>query len=139
MAGKSVVLISLLLILVGSYFAYDKYSFFSSSKKVMARVSHVEKRHRSINPTFEYVVNGKTYTIEGANTRSDEYELNDQQLIFYNPNDPSDARVGTFMNMWFVPVLLLGLGIIFFIVGIVTWLATGKKKSPAFSIKTPGS
>lgn len=139
MAGKTIILVSLILLIVGGYFGYDKYSFFSSSKKVMARVSNIEKRHRSINPTFEYVVNGKTYTIEGANTRSDAYELNDQQLIFYNPDDPSDARVGTFMNMWFLPVLLMGLGIVFFIVGVVTWLATGKKKSPAFTIKTPGS
>ena len=37
--------------------------------------------------------------------------------VRYNPDHPQDARIATFLALWFVPTLLLGLGGIFLLLG----------------------
>ena len=133
-AGKTFVLIGLLILCSGLVWGYFTISFVNSSVKTEARVKQVIKKHRSITPVFEFTVKGKTYEFEGANTRPDAYELNDKETVYYNPSDPDDNRTGNFMSLWFLPVFLTGFGLILTVAGAATALFSGRKKEP-FEIK----
>ena len=138
MNAKIFVLLGVLIMGAGIFWGYSTYNYINSSVKTEARVSRVIKKHRSITPVFEFTIKGKTYEFEGANTSSDEYKLNDKEIIYYNPSDPNDNRTGTFMGLWFMPVFLSGFGFVLFVAGLATMLFSNKK-SPAFTIQRPGN
>ena len=46
--------------------------------------------------------------------------------MFVNPVDPYDTLVNTFMDRWFLIVLLGGMGSVFFGVGLLSFLAFRK-------------
>ncbi|MEO8513274.1 MAG: DUF3592 domain-containing protein [Ignavibacteria bacterium] len=138
MTGKILIVVSLLMLAVGIFFGYSSYSFVSSSVKTEARVKNIIKGHRRITPVFEYIVNGKSYEYEGAATNYDAYVIGDKEVVYYKASDPNDSKTGTFMNLWFLPVFLGGFGLILLPVGIGTTFFN-KRKSPAFTIKRPGS
>ena len=129
MPAKIFIFIGLLMLTAGLAWGYLTLDFINKSVKTEARVKQVLKRHRSITPVFEFTANGKTYEFEGTNTSPDAYELNDKEVIYYNPNDPDDNRTGNFMNLWFATVFLTGFGIILAVVGAGTLIFSGKKNS----------
>jgi hypothetical protein len=138
MTGKTLILLGLLIFAVGIYFGYSSYSFLKTAGKTEGRVDSIEKSKKRITPTFEYTVKGKKYMIVGPATHPDEYIIGDTETIYYEPENPEDAKIGTFMNTWFLPAFLTGFGFILAFVGLVVILSTGKK-NPAFTIKGPGN
>jgi hypothetical protein len=138
MAGKTIIWMGLLIFVGGLSIGYLKYSFLEKAVQTIGRVDSIDKGKRSITPTFEYIVKGKKYYIEGPSTRPDEYKIGDTEPIYYNPDDPEDAKIMTFMNQWFLPVFMTGFGLIWAIAGLAVTIAR-KNKNPAFTIKGPGN
>ena len=132
MTGKISILLAILFLLISLIFGVKNYLYVSKSVKTEARVSKVEKRHRSIIPTFEYRVSEKYYELEGPSTNPDAYILNDKETVYYDPENPGDAMLGTFMNLWFIPVFCAGFFIVLLLVG-VGMLFSGKSK-PGFYV-----
>jgi hypothetical protein len=132
MTGKISILLAFLFLIIALVFGVRNYLYVEKSVKTEARVNKIEKRHRSINPTFEYTVNGKDYEIEGSNTNADAYKINDKEPVYYDPKKPEDARLGTFMNLWFMPVFCGGFFIILLVVGL--GMVISKKSKPGFYI-----
>ncbi len=133
MAAKGFIFIGLILLGGGLTWGYLTLDFINNSVRTEARVKQIIKKQRSITSVFEFTVKGKTYEFEGTNTRSDAYELNDKETVYYNPADPDDNRTGNFMNLWFMPVFLTGFGIILSVAGFGTMLFR-EKKSKQFTV-----
>jgi hypothetical protein len=117
MSGKILILLALLFLLVSVLFGVQSYMFVNRSVKAEARVKSIDKAKKWITPTFEYTVKGKTYEFEGSSTSPDAYKIGDTEVIYYNPLDPQDSKIGTFMNLWFIPVFCGGFFIILISVG----------------------
>ena len=53
---------------------------------------------------------------------SPRYQPGDRVPVKYDPQDPEDARIGTTFRTWFVPGLLAGIGLPFFVTGLIIFL-----------------
>jgi len=132
MSAKILILLALLFLFVAVLFGLQNYLFISKAVKTEARVKSIDKAKKWITPTFEYTVKGKTYEFEGSSTSPEAYKIGDTEVIYYNPLDPQDSKVGTFMNLWFIPVFCGGFFIVLISVG--SALAFSKKAEPSFYI-----
>lgn len=91
------------------------------SQKVTAKVIDVRAEESGYwkgtlpyYPTFNYVVNGKEYTVESKEyTRSmNKYRLNGEAIIWCNPKNPQEIRLGVSIGGFFValvPIIIGGL------------------------------
>ncbi|TRX48921.1 DUF3592 domain-containing protein [Fulvivirga sp. M361] len=78
-------------------------------------------------PTFEYVVNGDTlYYYSSTSSDPPSYHLGEEVEMFVHPENPYNTLVNTFMERWFLGVLLGGMGAVFFTIGIVSFVVFRK-------------
>lgn len=71
--------------------------------------------------------NGQRVRFESmASSNPPRYSVGDQVPVLYDPERPSDARIRSFHDLWFMPALLGGLGLAFTVVG--AGLLTGMMK-----------
>ncbi|MEM6525754.1 MAG: DUF3592 domain-containing protein [Bacteroidota bacterium] len=78
-------------------------------------------------PTFEYIYEGDTlYHYSSTSSDPPSYHLGEMVEMYVNPVDPYDVMVNTFMDRWFVIVLLGGMGSVFFGVGLLTFIVFRK-------------
>jgi hypothetical protein len=79
-------------------------------------------------PTFEYEFNGQSYThVSSTSTSSKEFEIGQTISILVDPKDPQEILVNSFMEKWFVPLLLGGIGIVFTGMGYLVFRLLGRK------------
>lgn len=133
---KITISLSLVFLAISLFWGIRNYQFTSRAVKTEARVKSIYKGHRSITPTFEYTVKGKDYEFEGSSTNYDAYQIGDKEIVYYDPSNPEDSKLGTFMNLWFMPVFCGGFFMILMMVGIISFI--GKKTKPAFYVGKPG-
>ena len=73
-------------------------------------------------PMFEYSYNGQTYTQPGeVSSSSRSYDIGEPVEIMVDPDNPSDMMVDSFMERWFVVLLLGFLGTLFTGIGYVAF------------------
>ena len=134
-SAKISILLALLFLLISVILGVTNYLFMTKAEKTEARVKSIDKGHRRITPVFEYKVNNKTYEFEGSSTSYGEYEIGDTEIIYYDPGNPENSKVGTFMNLWFVTVFCGGFFIVLSFAGIL--MALQKSSANRFGmIKT---
>lgn len=72
-------------------------------------------------PTVEFQVNGQKYNFEGSiiasylNLYYQRYQMGQTIEILYDTNQPSKVLINNFTEIWILPLLLLGLGVVFLI------------------------
>lgn len=110
---------------VGIYFAYDRYSFFNSStEKVDAKViENVEDIRRkgsktkvSYYPIFQYTTKDGTLRTLKSNLKTNppQYEVGEIVTLYYNPQNPEDARPYSFIDSWLIPSVFIFFGLLLF-------------------------
>jgi hypothetical protein len=120
LSPKILILLALIFLGVAVIFGAQSYTFVNSSHKTEARVKKIKNGGKMVTPIFEYYVKGKYYEYEGASTSHGQYEINDKETIYYDPSEPENGTLGSFMNLWFVPVFCGGFFIILLFVGIAS-------------------
>lgn len=89
------------------------------SQKVVAQVVEIRvdesgywKGTMPHYPTFTYVVNGREYTVESKEyTRSmNKYRVGEEAIIWCNPKDPEEIRLGVSIGGFFVALVPLIIG-----------------------------
>jgi hypothetical protein len=71
---------------------------------------------------------GKSVVVRGMiTTDPPALRLGEQVVVFYPPGQPAGARIGTFLELWFVPLLLGGLGTPFVLIGSGFLLASASR------------
>ena len=62
---------------------------------------------------------GSTVTFkEGFSANPPAHQVGDKLKVLYDPGNPQNARIDDFMNTWFLPLLLGGIGLIFGLVAV---------------------
>ena len=49
---------------------------------------------------------------DGAGSLPPDYAVGDSVDLIYNPNRPAEARIASWLRLWFVPTLLIGIGLL---------------------------
>lgn len=118
-------LVGLLLIAIAVFILMRTRSFISSSQEVKGTV--VRNVYRSSSEGGGYAPVYSFTTIDGRPVEvEDKLQSNPPQFregaavdILYDPQNPSRARVKKWMNLYFAPALLSGMGVIFGGIGVV--------------------
>jgi hypothetical protein len=118
-------LVGLLLVAIAVFIFVRTRSFIGSSQEVKGKV--VRNVYRSSSDGGGYAPVFGFTTIDGRYVEvEDKLESNPPQFregevldILYDPQNPSRARVKKWMNLYFTPLLLGGMGVIFGGVGVV--------------------
>ncbi len=118
-------LVGLLLVVIAVFILMRTRSFIGSSQEVKGKV--VRNVYRSSSDGGGYAPVFGFTTIDGRYIEvEDKLESNPPQFregevldILYDPQNPSRARVKKWMNLYFTPLLLGGMGVVFGGVGVV--------------------
>jgi len=65
----------------------------------------------------------------GSNYRS--FHKGAQVKVYYDPQDPQQARIGVFSELWLWDYLFLGMGLLFMAIGIAVWFAVRRTSARA--------
>jgi hypothetical protein len=121
--GLLFMVIGIIMLGFSGYTAYSNYKFMENAISITGKVIDLDTHYSSdddggstlmYSPVFEYEYNGQTYKhYSDVSSSSPDFEINEEAEIFINPDSPGSALVNSFMERWFVVVLLGGMGIMF--------------------------
>jgi hypothetical protein len=83
------------------------------------------KRTTMYRAIYEYRdLSGTTHQAKASSSSSSKgYAVGAKVPVRFMPNNPDDARIDSFMENWFAPLILGGLGIVFFGIGVGSFVA----------------
>lgn len=96
-----------------------------------SRDSDGYRRERELwYPTVEFITpDGQTVTFASSSGSSPpSHEVGDQVEVAYDPGDPSDARIASFVSLYLLPTIFGGLGVLLLGVG-ATLLVLGRRRA----------
>lgn len=80
------------------------------------------------SPIVEFSANGRPVRFESGNASSPPaYRVGQEVKVLYNPQDPSDASINSFYELWLVPAILAPVDVLLFV--ILNWVAIAKMRS----------
>lgn len=86
-----------------------------------------KKRSSSTVPEVQYSVNGTVHTIHGViSTSFSVYKIGQNVPVYYFPERPAEGVVGSFVELWMLPVIFGGVGFLLALAGAfqVLWRLT---------------
>ncbi|MCW5876694.1 MAG: DUF3592 domain-containing protein [Anaerolineales bacterium] len=105
------------------WFGWPSYTITSNGETTMARVIALSESTDGdgdccvYSPVFEYTVNGRRHTFESLNSSNPPaYRVGQEVEVIYNINNPSDAAVNSFSELWLVATMLCGAAIVLAVV-----------------------
>jgi hypothetical protein len=138
MAGNLISLLLLNLFVVAmaagaAWFGWRGYTLSSNGETTMAHVVSLTESDDGeggccvYSPVFEYTVNGRGYSFESMNASyPPAYQVGDETEIIYNVDDPSDAAVNSFSELWLVATLLGAATVV--VAVLLNWFALGRMR-----------
>jgi hypothetical protein len=111
--------------LTGSFFAWRSFADFSAHAKsvdgVVVDLAYLQssKGRGTYAPVAEFTAadGSKVHVTGSVSSSSPAYSRGDHLRILYDPANPEHARIDSFSETWFGPVLLAGMGTVFALVG----------------------
>ncbi len=71
-------------------------------------------------PVVNYEFDGEIFTYESATySNPSSFALGETVPLFLDPDNPYDILIDTFSERWLLPVILGGMGLVFFVIGMV--------------------
>jgi Protein of unknown function (DUF3592) len=122
--------IGVILLLLGVYFGYRTNTFLETAVAVPGLVKEYRERqvkntedntvNTYVSPVLEYHYNNKDYLfLSPYLTTMPEYAIGDQLPLLIDPNEPGKPDIDSFMNRWFVSILLCSIGLVFSGIGMI--------------------
>jgi len=131
--------IGMVMLVVVFYLLYTHQQFEKNALTVKGTVvefQSYESRNKNSSsttmytPVFEYEFKGKKYTyVSTSSSNIKEYEVGESLDILVDPENPSEVLVNSFMEKWFLPILLGFMGALFTGLGYVAFAVLGKKSA----------
>jgi len=129
--------IGMVMLVVVFYLLYTHQQFEKNALTVKGTVvefQSYESRNKNSSsttmytPVFEYEFKGKKYTyVSTSSSNIKEYEVGERLDILVDPENPSEVLVNSFMEKWFLPILLGFMGALFTGLGYLAFAVLGKK------------
>jgi hypothetical protein len=125
MKNVFVLLAGLTSLTFGIYLFQSRLSFIYQATKTEGVITEIESR-RTSSKTYYYPIvsyqdvegDQQTMHFDLGTTGGFDYSVGETITILYIPDEPDSAKVWVFWEMWGVPSVLSGVGIIFILIGI---------------------
>lgn len=116
----------LLLLSIGLYWGRQNINFLDRAIKAGGEVIRLDRQGGYYYPIVKYQdSSGISRTLYGSTgSRPPTYFEGERVNVLYDPNDdqfPLNAKIDSFMQLWFGPICLSGLGSVFIIVQLCIW------------------
>ena len=123
--GVVLSLVGALLLVIGIIIWINTRMFAARAQQVKGTVDHMKYTHSSDSTGYAPVF--KFTTLKGENiqvashlySNPPEFKAGQVVDILYDPQNPHRARINKGSNLYFVPLLLTGMGLLFFGIGVV--------------------
>jgi hypothetical protein len=115
--------IGIILLASAIYFFNDIRASQKEAVKVQGKVIALQSSRGSKGGTFytplvEFELNQKSYQVYGSVASSPaSFDVGEIVTLFVKPNRPEEAQIDTFMESWFVVLVLGGMGSVFTLIG----------------------
>ncbi len=111
--------VALIVLLVAVAFGVERALFFSSADTTTGTVVELRDNpwsntsRRGKYPVVEFTPRGGgTRRCEGGSSRPPAYRVGEQVTVHYDRDDPADARLDSFAELWLVPAVASGLSVV---------------------------
>jgi hypothetical protein len=97
--------------------------FLSGARETSAQVVGNHLRSASRKPSYYPVLRFQTHegtpheVVSPVGSNPPRYREGDQVPLLYNPANPQQVRINTFLHLWMLPLLFAGMGVAFLLVG----------------------
>lgn len=79
-----------------------------------ARSMSVRNRNNGSYPVVRFELEGRSYQfVGGLATSPPAFDIGEKVPVYYSPANPADAIVGSFWQLWFLPILFGSMGTFF--------------------------
>lgn len=121
--------VGLLFAVIGFTFLYNNYIFVSTARNTQGIVVSIERHTGSkgsstYHPVVKFYPENLeefTFTSEiGSNPAP--YKVNQQLNVKYDPENPSNAKIDSFSELWMLPGIFTTIGTVFFLIAVATVL-----------------
>lgn len=86
-------------------------------------------RERRYCPIVEYTVDGATHRLDSRVCSTSRPEIGDAVTVRYNPGNPGDAALDSWIGRWLAVVILGGMGALFLAIGVLSFVVSRAKRS----------
>ena len=106
------------MLVIGIYYGYGSWKLTTQGSRVSGTVvqmigSEDDDGSYSYAPVVEYQVNGSTYRYESHSyTSPPAYQEGQRVQLLYDRDHPDKARIGNFLELWLLPVMLIPFALI---------------------------
>lgn len=103
-------LLGLIILGAGGYFAFESFQLVQSGKTITAVVvdfheQETDDQQIRYAPILEYSVDGKSYRFASASyANSPAYDIGEELPVLYDASDPNQARINRFSALWGIPI-----------------------------------
>lgn len=126
-AGLILLLVSFIFLAVAAIIAFKVDHFVSAATQTTGVVIALAEKHDAKRdsityaPVFTFATeSGQTQSVTSSVATSPaSYAVGDKVPVLYRPADPADAKIDSFWQLWFLPVLFAGFGSTELLTGIV--------------------
>jgi hypothetical protein len=110
--------IGLALVLAGGGFAWSTQQFLASATRAEGVVVAMVGSD-TLAPVVEFTApDGRVESFRSMVSSSPpDFSVGERVVVYFDPADPQNARIGAFFHLWFLPIFLVGMGSIFGAVG----------------------
>jgi hypothetical protein len=87
-------------------------------------------------PVIHYTVADQLYEFQSSISRNPpSYAVGDKVTVIYHAERPGDGRIDSFFELWFLPLLLGGLGLVFGCIGLGLLVARWRRPFPPLPLR----
>ncbi len=130
--------IGILMLIGASFYTVHQYTFVKKSQETIGQVIDINQYTgsdgNSFSPEIQYTVNNTEYTFESNYSASQpSYAVGDQVPVYYDPQNPDRAKLGTGLALYGASFIITSIGIVFALIGgLILLVYTKRKKEIAF-------
>jgi hypothetical protein len=125
-----------IMLTIVAFVLYSNYNFSQRAETIKAKlIEYQSYESRNDNgsyttmytPVFKYEYKGQSYThVSTTSSSSREFQIDEMVNVLVDPENPHEILVDSFMDKWFLPLLLGIMGIVFGGLGFIVFRALGK-------------
>ena len=122
--------IAVIVLLISLFVYHHSQKFIQSASRAQGTVTRLVKKSDGSDSDSSYPV----YTFEDSQGKQHEiysssgsyppaYSVGEKVTVLYQPDDPQNAEMDSFMDKWFFSVMLAGFGLLDLLLGLVLFTA----------------
>lgn len=127
-------MIGFLMLMGAGLWAQKTFSFKERAQAVEGEVVEMVANRGSDSttyaPKYSFMANGQQYNvISSTSSNPPAYSVGEKVQVLFDPANPLDARIDSFMGLWFGPTLISVMGSIFFLVGVIPLFLVWRRRN----------